>query len=157
MTAADARVVIDTNVCLDLFIYRDPASLPLMRALDAGEVAAATRADCRDEWLRVLRYPQIDMDEARYREACAAYDACLRPLPAPDGTPAMDAAALPRCSDPDDQKFLELALESGAGALVTRDKALLKLDRKTRKLGLFAILTPAAWCAWREHVACTKA
>ncbi|HET6587601.1 MAG TPA: hypothetical protein VFG67_07525, partial [Oleiagrimonas sp.] len=49
-------------------------------------------------------------------------------------------------SDPDDQKFLELALESGASALVTKDKALLKLNRKTHKLGLFTILTPSDWC-----------
>lgn len=157
MAAPDRRVVIDTNVCLDLFIYRDPVSLPLKQALDAGEVVAATRTDCRDEWRRVLRYPQIDVDEARYREACSAYDACLQPLPVPDEAPVMAVDALPRCRDPDDQKFLELALESGAEVLVTKDKALLKLNRKTRKLGLFAILTPADWCAWREHALRTVA
>jgi len=138
-----ARVVIDTNVCLDLFVYRDPASLPLMHALQAGDVVGVTRTDCCDEWLRVLCYPQIDVDETRYREACAAYDDYLHALPTRDTTVATDA--LPRCSDPDDQKFLELALESGASVLVTKDKALLKLNRKTRKLGLFAILTPADW------------
>ncbi|HET7662783.1 MAG TPA: putative toxin-antitoxin system toxin component, PIN family [Rhodanobacteraceae bacterium] len=146
MMASNGRVVIDTNVCLDLFIYRDPASLPLMHALQTGDVVGITRTDCRDEWLRVLRYPQIETDEAQYRAACAAYDTCLRPLSPSAAASAMAAASLPRCSDPDDQKFLELALESGAGALVTKDKALLKLNRKTRKLGLFAILTPFDWC-----------
>ncbi|HET8554510.1 MAG TPA: putative toxin-antitoxin system toxin component, PIN family [Rhodanobacteraceae bacterium] len=138
--------MIDTNVCLDLFIYRDPASLPLMHALQKGHVAGITRTDCRDEWLRVLRYPQIETDEVQYREACAAYDTWLRPLSPSAAEPTMAAANLPRCSDPDDQKFLELALESGASALITKDKALLKLNRKTHKLGMFLILTPLDWC-----------
>ncbi|HET6587062.1 MAG TPA: putative toxin-antitoxin system toxin component, PIN family [Oleiagrimonas sp.] len=146
MRAQNRRVVIDTNVCLDLFIYRDPASLPLMHALQTGDVVGATRTDCRDEWLRVLRYPQIETDEVQYRAACATYDTWLRSLSPPTTAPAMVAANLPRCSDPDDQKFLELALESGASALVTKDKALLKLNRKTHKLGLFTILTPFDWC-----------
>ena len=42
----------------------------------------------------------------------------------------------PRCTDPDDQKFLDLALHAHAKWLVSRDKALLRLARKARPLGL---------------------
>ncbi|MGV3656140.1 MAG: PIN domain-containing protein, partial [Noviherbaspirillum sp.] len=52
---------------------------------------------------------------------------------------------LPQCRDKDDQKFLELARDAGAAALITKDKALLKLAGKARRAGLFAILTPQAW------------
>lgn len=148
-----ARVVIDTNVCLDLFVYRDAASEPLMHALRSGRVLAVTRADCRDEWQRVLHYPQIGLDEARRRNACAEYDACFGELPAPAREPCLHVEALPRCADPDDQKFLELALQAGADSIITKDKMLLRLHRKTRRQDLFAILTPAAWSEWFDAVA----
>jgi predicted nucleic acid-binding protein len=44
-------------------------------------------------------------------------------------------------------EFLELALGSHATTLITKDKALLKLARKTAKAGLFAIVTPQTWVA----------
>jgi predicted nucleic acid-binding protein len=52
---------------------------------------------------------------------------------------------LPICTDKDDQKFLEIARDSGATVLITKDKALLKLARKTAAMGLFAIMLPEAW------------
>jgi len=145
-----ARVVIDTNVCLDLFIYRDAAVEPLMRALQSGRVAAITRADCRDEWQRVLHYPQFDLDENRRRDARASYDAWFGECPVSLRQRNVPVEALPRCADPDDQKFLELAAETGAGSLVTKDRMLLKLHRRTKRLGLFVIVTPTAWSEWLD-------
>ena len=49
-----------------------------------------------------------------------------------------------RCTDPDDQKFIDLALRSGASALLTRDRAVLKLARRARGHGL-RIETAIAW------------
>ncbi len=51
-----------------------------------------------------------------------------------------EAPPLPRCKDPDDQKFLELAARSGADLLVSKDKALLKLRGRTRLA--FRIMKP---------------
>jgi predicted nucleic acid-binding protein len=48
---------------------------------------------------------------------------------------------MPRCSDPDDQKFIELASASGAQILVSKDRAVLKLRR--RCASQFRIVTPA--------------
>ena len=53
---------------------------------------------------------------------------------------------LPRCKDPDDQKFLELAFAANADILISKDRALLELARRKkappgRKLD-FRILTP---------------
>jgi predicted nucleic acid-binding protein len=62
-------------------------------------------------------------------------------------TPVERVFAAPfACSDPADQKFLDLAYTARADWLVTRDNALLKLARRARRDGL-KILTPAAACA----------
>jgi putative PIN family toxin of toxin-antitoxin system len=141
------RIVLDTNVCLDLFLFRDPSCARLLAALQAGTVQAVTRDDCREEWQRVLHYPQLPIEEPMRSGLCAAYDALLQPLPpAATGAPdAPDEACLPRCADPDDQKFLQLALAARASWLLSKDKELLKLDRRTRRAGLFAILLPQDW------------
>src|SRR6185295_984424 len=56
-------------------------------------------------------------------------------------------AVLPKCKDPDDQKFLELAQRGDAHVLVTNDGALLGLGHRTRFLILsaskFRIRAPA--------------
>lgn len=141
MNPAPPRIVLDTNVCLDLFVFDDPRTMALRTALQAGEVVAVTDEECRDEWLRVLAYPQLRLDEAARSLATAAFDARVMLLPVatvPDG-------AMPRCADPDDQKFLRLALACGARWLLSRDDALLVLARRTRRDGLFDILVPEAW------------
>lgn len=133
-------IVIDTNVCLDLFVFRDPRWAELLAALESGQVQAVTRADCRDEYLAVLRYPHLPLDEAGRLEAAARFDALLRVV-APDAR----HLRLPVCTDRDDQKFLELARDAGASSLITKDKALLKLGRRTAREGLFRIMLPEAW------------
>jgi predicted nucleic acid-binding protein len=49
-----------------------------------------------------------------------------------------------RCSDPDDQIFIDAALAHHATWLVTRDRALLKLRRQALAQGL-RIVQPAEW------------
>lgn len=134
------RVVLDTNVCLDAFVFDDPRAAALVAAIDAGELEAVTRADCREEWIAVLGYPALKLDETRRARAAARFDALLRVLP--DEAPA---ARPPRCRDPDDQKFLELAAASGAAVLFSRDAQVLRLARRTVRDGLFAILRPEDW------------
>ncbi|MBQ5942022.1 putative toxin-antitoxin system toxin component, PIN family [Massilia sp. AB1] len=138
--ASRKPIVIDTNVLLDLFVFHDPRWSALMAALETGEVVAVTRADCRDEYLAVLRYPHLPLDEAGRAEAAARFDALLRVV-APDAV----HVRLPVCTDRDDQKFMELARDAGAEVLITKDKALLKLGRKTAREGLFRIMLPEAW------------
>lgn len=139
------RLVLDTNVCLDLFVFGDASCATLRDALRAGAVQAVTDAACRDEWLRVLGYPQLALDAARRAAAVAAFDesVCLLPTAGRPVVPAMPK--LPRCADPDDQRFLELAQASGAQWLLSRDRELLKLARRTRREHGFDILTPQAW------------
>ncbi len=140
------RIVIDTNVCLDLFVFCDPRWAALLAALQNCSVQAVTRDDCRTEWLKVLDYRHLPLDVDTRPVAIAAFDALITRLDAEALRPRAEVR-LPICSDPDDQKFLELARDSGAQILITKDKALLKLARKTVRAGLFSILTPDKWIA----------
>jgi putative PIN family toxin of toxin-antitoxin system len=138
--ASQKLIVIDTNVCLDLFVFRDPRWASLLAALESGAVEAVTRSDCRDEYRIVLHYSHLPLDDSTRPDAAARFDALIRVV-APDSR----AVRLPVCTDRDDQKFLEIARDAGAAILVTKDKALLKLAKKTAKEGLFRIMTPEAW------------
>ena len=130
------RLVLDTCVCLDLFVFADTRCATLRAALERGQVEAVTNDACRDEWLRVIAYPRFDIDAERQAALVARYDASIaRRADAP-----RTEIALPPCADPDDQKFLELARDANACALVTKDRALLKLWRRIARLGLFAIV-----------------
>ncbi|HEY8683816.1 MAG TPA: putative toxin-antitoxin system toxin component, PIN family [Rhodanobacter sp.] len=139
------RIVLDTNVCLDLFVFRDPLCSHLLAALQRGAVQAVTRDDCREEWQRVLHYPQLPIDAQLRAVLNDAFDALIQLLPPEAATLGEDDSRLPRCGDPDDQKFLELALASGAAWLLSKDKELLKLDRRTSHTGLFSIWLPQLW------------
>ena len=143
MSSTTQRVVLDTNVCLDLFVFRDPRWDSLLAALKQGRVQAVTRGDCRMEWQIVLGYPHLPLDGESKLRSAAEFDALITCVANADPTRAV--APLPTCSDTDDQKFLELARDANASVLITKDKALLKLARKTARAGLFAILTPDAW------------
>lgn len=138
------RIVIDTNVCLDLFVFRDPRWAALLGALRDRSIEAVTREDCRTEWLKVLEYRHLPLDQQSRPVATAEFDALIACIE-PDATRARSDVRLPICSDPDDQKFLELARDAGAQILITKDKALLKLARKTARAGLFAIVPPEKW------------
>lgn len=149
MIPAPAKpIVLDTNVLLDLFVFEDPRWAELLAALESGQVDAVTRADCRDEYLAVLNYPHLPLDEERRARAAARFDTLLRVV-APDAR----HVRLPICTDRDDQKFLELARDAGADVLITKDKALLKLGRKTAREGMFRIMLPEAWLKARAAAA----
>ena len=124
--------MLDTNVVLDLFVFDDADARPLGTALDAGRIACCASEATLEEWRRVLAYPAFALAAADQAQRFAQYAGLAERCE--------DAAAvrLPRCADPDDQKFLELAAAARADILVTKDRALLKLARRCS----FRIATP---------------
>ena len=138
------RVVLDTNVCLDIFVFHDSQSAALHVAMREGTIEAVTREDCRAEWLRVLHYPKVPVDDEARPAIEAAFDALVRCLPDESAMPGPEVG-LPRCADPDDQMFLELAQASCARWLVSKDNELLRLAPRCAREGLFWIGLPQAW------------
>jgi putative PIN family toxin of toxin-antitoxin system len=134
------RIVIDTNVCLDLFVFNDPRWGELLGAIENGTVEAITRADCRDEYHIVLHYPHLPLDQQSRPLAAARFDALIKLV-----APPQSGVRLPVCTDKDDQKFLELARDAQADVLITKDKALLKLARRLAREGMFKVMLPEKW------------
>lgn len=131
------RLVLDTNVWLDWLVFDDPAIAPIAAAVAAGRAEVVIDDAAEAELARVLGYPFKDRVLAAGRQAeCLAR--CRRLSVRAGG--AATTVALPRCGDPDDQKFLELAAASGAAYLVTKDRAL--LDLAGRKGLQFGIVEP---------------
>ncbi|MDD3353737.1 putative toxin-antitoxin system toxin component, PIN family [Zoogloea sp.] len=131
-------VVLDTNAVLSLWMFEDPGLVRLRAALEAGALQPVSREDCLGELQRVLTYVQFGQPPERQAEIAQTYRARCQLVP-PSATPSCE---LPSCLDQDDQKFLELARDSGAQALLTRDKLVLKLGRRPVIAARFAILTP---------------
>lgn len=123
------RLVIDTNVALDLLHWHDPGVAPLRQILHDGGALWLTDPACADEFRRVLGYPEFQLDAAAQAALAGRYDRLTQLLPRAEGAAP---ARLPQCRDPDDQKFVELAVAARADVLLTRDKALLKLARRIR-------------------------
>lgn len=143
MTRPGPRLVIDTNVTLDLLLFDSQIAAPLLDAVTTGRAQWLTAPYCRDELARVLTYPEFRLDTTRQTEIRSRYATltqCCDGVAPPSETPLRP---LPRCKDPDDQPFLELAVAEGAQLLVTRDHALLRLHKRIGALGLpLQILEP---------------
>jgi putative PIN family toxin of toxin-antitoxin system len=88
-----------------------------------------------DELVRVLGYPKFALEGKEIEEILALY----LPFAVPVLTDPKADASEPKCRDPDDQKFLDLAHRAKADALVTGDRVLLELSGEVP----FDILTPA--------------
>ena len=110
-TAAPPPLVLDTNVVLDLLVFEDPAVAGLRRALEDASVAWLATEAMRAELERVLTYPRIATRLVRHgtsaTDVLANYNRLAR------SRPPAPAAAI-RCSDHDDQIFIDLAVAHGA-------------------------------------------
>ena len=137
-------VVIDTNVWLDLLVFKDTEVAWLTQALACGEVRAHVDVFSLEELRRVLNYPlgKRRLDEAAQADALTACRVAAVEF-APAEGPTRERA-LPVCRDRFDQPFLELAFDCGAACLITKDRDLLLLARRDRHRLPFQIATPTA-------------
>ena len=136
------RLVLDTNVVMDLLHFNAPALQGLMQAMTEDRVVCLANARTLAELERVTGYPQFRLDEAGRADLLDRYRTHLTIVPAP--MPEIHMPPLPKCRDPDDQMFLELAQQANADLLISRDNLVLKLARARQRPCPFAILAPDA-------------
>jgi putative PIN family toxin of toxin-antitoxin system len=99
------------------------------------------------EFMLVLAYEKMQLSAESQAAILQEFDQFIRLIDLPASALENSAIKLPLCKDRDDQKFLELAYASQADTLITKDKALLKLARKTIRSRLFRIFSPETWLA----------
>jgi uncharacterized protein len=140
-----SRLVLDTNIVLDCLVFRDSATRDLTAAIEARRVQVLVHQHALDELESVLGYPQCHLAVTEQRQVLDRYLTLATLTPMPHGF-TRDTLLLPpgfpRCRDRDDAPFLAIAYHARADALVAKDKAVLKLRRKTQRFGV-AILAPA--------------
>jgi putative PIN family toxin of toxin-antitoxin system len=119
-------IVLDTNIVLDAFVFNDPATQPLKAALAARQIQWIATQPMRDELERVLAYPKIAVRLAFYQLTAelvlAQFD---------DQARLVDIAlkAGVTCTDPDDQKFIDLAV-AHKSMLLSKDRAVLCMAKR---------------------------
>ena len=130
------HLVLDTNIVLDALVFRDPRTHALHAALFDEPVMPdllwLATAPMREELARVLAYPHIVVRLAFHglqaAQLLSQFDARARIVPVAPKAPAT-------CKDPDDQKFIDLAVSYGA-TLLSKDKAVLCMRKRLVKLGV---------------------
>jgi len=141
------RLVLDTNVWLDWLVFDDPGVAGIKTAVTAGTAEIFIDAACLRELERILARPlrRSMLDSVAQKVRLAQCRRATREVGGDAATSLKIAQKppLPRCSDRDDQKFLELAQAAGADYLVTKDRALLVLNRRKTRPPPCRIVTPA--------------
>ena len=98
--------MLDTNVVLDWLLFDNPSAALLAAAIAQRQVRWIATAAMRGELSEVLRRGLAGQRNADPTLVLAGWDAHAEMIDEPPRLPV--AVALP-CSDPDDQKFLDLA------------------------------------------------
>ena len=130
------RLVLDTNVVLDIFHWSNIDAVPIIAALEGGRIECLADEQTLDELQRVLSYPQLKLTPEMAVDRYSRYSRLVQMIAEGEAPP------LPRCKDRDDQKFLELAARCSANLLVTKDKALLALARRAARSHALSIVRP---------------
>ena len=134
-------LVLDTNVLLDWLVFHDPSTAALDLAIRSGARHWVATSAMREELEQVLTREHLLVRQTDPLFALATWDKW-----ASIATPASIAGpSAMRCTDLDDQKFIDLALQLGA-VLLSRDRAVLRLARAGHARGI-EIMTAAAWAA----------
>ncbi|MEN9625371.1 MAG: hypothetical protein RLZZ329_321 [Pseudomonadota bacterium] len=127
-----ARRVLDTNIVLDLWVFDEPKAEALRVSVETGRTHWLATAAMREELARVLAYPQI-VKRLTHREIPA--DTVLGHFDRwaqlhPDAPKAEYV-----CKDPDDQKFIDLAVTHTA-ALHSKDAQVLCMKNRLARCGV---------------------
>ena len=130
--SAPPCVVLDTNIWLDILVFNDTRCASLTSYWQSQQLKVLISPKCEEELRWVMARPvfksRIDDLDQQLQTALTQVLKIDEPVP----------LHLPKCRDASDQKFIELAVAAKAQALITKDRALLKLARKLKPICVLA-------------------
>ena len=123
------RVVFDTNSVVSALLFKAGELSWLRNHWQQSSITALVSTATVSEIIRVLSYRKFKLDQQEIEALLAEY------LPATETISDQPLVDAPRCSDRDDQMFIDLAISGKAEILLTGDKALLgtKVEFRTMK------------------------
>jgi putative PIN family toxin of toxin-antitoxin system len=121
------RIVLDTNILLDLFYFKDKSVVYLLECLKTEQVQGFTCELIWEEFTEVLARKPFNQSASEINLIRLSYQHLLTWQ-----GPEKNNSGI-KCSDPDDQMFVELAVELAPCCLITKDKDLLVLQKKLQK------------------------
>lgn len=115
-------LVLDTNVILDLLVFKDPSAEPIRLLLDAKQVDAVRSKASMLELIDVIQRPIFKLSREEQDIILQAWESVTRLL---ENT-AIEAAPF-TCRDPDDQVFIDMAYSLRPALLLSKDLRVLEL------------------------------
>jgi putative PIN family toxin of toxin-antitoxin system len=116
------RLVLDTNVILDLLVFRDPTAEPIRHLLDAKLVDAVRSEASMLELVDVIQRPIFKLSQQEQEIILLVWESLTRLL---ENTAIESAPFI--CRDTDDQIFLDMAYSIRPAVLFSKDLRVLEL------------------------------
>lgn len=138
------RVVLDTNVVISSLLFRSGRLSQLRHSWQDKRFVAVVCHQTMTELVRVLGYKKFKLSQADANNILALY---MPYVEAHTLKSSANIVHVPRCRDPKDQIFLDLADSAMVDYLVTGDEDLLVLNDPLQKKTAFKICTPLNFLA----------
>lgn len=113
------HVVLDTNVVLSALLFGGGSVARVRVGWQSERFLPLASTATTQELVRVLTYPKFGLSVAEQMELLADYVPWVQVVDIPNPPPSV-----PRCRDPFDTQFLQLAVAGKARALVSGDRDL---------------------------------
>ena len=131
MTNLKPRLVLDTNVILDLLVFKDPSTNPIRLLLDTKLVDAVRTPASMEELIDVIGRPAFKLSQEDQEAIVQAWEASSRQL---ENT-AIEPAPF-TCRDLDDQVFINMAYSLRPALLLSKDLRVLELQAIAKQHGV---------------------
>ena len=125
------RLVLDTNVILDLLVFQDPAAEIIRIVLETKQMDAVRTEESMLELADVIQRTAFKLSKEEQEIILQAWESSTRLL---ENT-AIEQAPF-ACRDPDDQVFINLAFSVRPALLLSKDLRVLELHRTAMRYGV---------------------
>lgn len=125
------RLILDTNVILDLLVFKDLSAEPIRLLLDAKMVDAIRSEASTLELIDVIQRPAFKLSREEQEIILQAWESNTRLLE----NEAIEPAPF-TCRDLDDQVFLDMAYSIRPALLLSKDLRVLELQTIAKRHGI---------------------
>jgi putative PIN family toxin of toxin-antitoxin system len=131
LTDMKPHLVLDTNVILDLLVFKDPSTEPIRLLLDTKQVDAVRTSASMAELIDVIGRPAFKLSREDQETIVQARESSSRLLE----STTIEAAPF-TCRDPDDQVFINMAYSLRPALLLSKDLRVLELQIIAKRHGV---------------------